>query len=125
MFNILKEVIKTLKEINILSITKMETTKVSRYCKSCQKRVTNKQRPRMDCENCIKCFKRYIEIMELNHFIDIMNEKYETNYPKYELTENRITRPKDLENIISVDVDQLNQFIIRMNNEHNTNVPTI
>ena len=98
----------------------------SRYCIRCEKRVTNKQRPKMDCENCIACFKKRIEFMELNDFIDRMNEKHETAIPNFELTKNRITRPKGgVDNIHEIkNVQELNQFIIRMNQKYNTNVPT-
>ncbi len=56
----------------------------SRYCISCNKRIDRKRKPKIDCEKCIRCFKKYIEILEINQFVDRMNEKYETDVPKIE-----------------------------------------
>lgn len=51
----------------------------SRYCKRCQQRESINLNLILDCKNCIKCFKKYIKILELNDFIKRMNEQHNTN----------------------------------------------
>jgi len=36
-----------------------------------------------DYKKCIKCYKIFLEIQELNHFIDRMNDQHKTDVPKF------------------------------------------
>jgi hypothetical protein len=59
-----------------------QTIKVSTYCKVCDNRISKNQPIKADCK---KCAKIHITVQELNHYINIMNQKYETNVPKFEM----------------------------------------
>lgn len=70
----------------------MERLKVSKYCDTCKKRIAKKQKRKSNSKYCLKCYKRHIEIQEINHFIDVMNNNYQTNVRKFEIV--------DLDNLI-------------------------
>jgi NMD protein affecting ribosome stability and mRNA decay len=57
---------------------KVKTQKKYMICTSCGKN-KDKQNEYSNHPLCTRCYKKKIELTELNHWIDCMNKKYDTN----------------------------------------------
>ena len=58
---------------------------VNKYCDRCKNRRKNNQKVKVDCKECLSCYKHQFEIYELNSFIERMNEKNNTDCPKIKI----------------------------------------
>lgn len=59
-----------------------QTVKLSNRCGECEKRLLNNQKAKAKCKKCNEITKF---VKETNDFIDTMNEKYQSNCPKFEI----------------------------------------